>query len=142
MVFLIGNSLVCRPMNAKLRSSLAALALVATLAAACGGGDDDGGEQASPTTVTTGAAATLDCQAVGFTPNSEDVASSVKATGLPCSEAEAFVRIAGLRTSSGGPARLDVEGYRCVLVRSTQEPIPQAFYECTSGSKKVTFVRS
>jgi len=87
-------------------------------------------------------ATTLDCQTVGFTPNSEDAASNVKATGLPCSEAEAFVRIAGQRTSSGGPAQVDVEGYRCVRVRSTQDPIPQAFYECTSGTKKVTFTRS
>lgn len=88
------------------------------------------------------AAGTLDCQTIGFTPQSEDAASSIKATGLPCAEAEAFVRIARRRTSSGGPAQLDVEGYRCVRVRSTQDPIPQAFYECTSGAKKVTFVRT
>ena len=93
-------------------------------------------------TTTARAAATLDCQTIGFTPNSEDAASSIKATGLPCAEAEAFVRIAGRRTSSGGPAQVDVEGYRCVRVRSTQDPIPQAFYECTSGAKKVTFVRT
>ncbi|MDQ4091528.1 MAG: hypothetical protein M3163_14685, partial [Actinomycetota bacterium] len=93
-------------------------------------------------TTTVRAGATLDCQTIAFTPNSEDAASSVKATGLPCSEAEAFVRIAGARTSSGGPAQVDVEGYRCVRVRSTQDPIPQAFYECTSGTKKVTFTRT
>ena len=93
-------------------------------------------------TTTVRAGTTLDCQTIAFTPNSEDAASSVKATGLPCSEAEAFVRIAGTRTSSGGPAQVDVEGYRCVRVRSTQEPIPQAFYECTSGTKKVTFTRT
>lgn len=93
-------------------------------------------------TTTLRAGATLDCQTIGFTPNSEDAASSVKATGLPCADAEAFVRIAGTRTSSGGPAQVDVEGYRCVRVRSSQEPIPQAFYECTSGNKKVTFTRT
>ena len=93
-------------------------------------------------TTTVRAAATLDCQTVGFTPNSEDAASSIKATGLTCAEAEAFVRVAGPRTSSGGPAQLDVDGYRCVRVRSVQEPLPQAFYECTSGAKKVTFVRT
>ena len=93
-------------------------------------------------TTTVSAAATLDCRTVGFTPNSEDAASSIKATGLSCAEAEAFVRIAGRQTSSGGPAQVDVEGYRCVRVRSTQDPIPQAFYECTSGAKKVTFVRT
>lgn len=98
----------------------------------------------APATTTTRVAAgvTLDCQTVGFTPDSEDAASSVKATGLPCAEAEAFVRIAGRQTSSGGPAQVDVEGYRCVRVRTVQEPLPQAFYECTSGTKKVAFVRS
>jgi Cu-Zn family superoxide dismutase len=93
-------------------------------------------------TTTARAAATLDCQTIAFTPNSEDAASSVKATGLSCAEAEAFVRIAGRQTSSGGPAQVTVEGYRCVRVRSAQEPIPQAFYECTSGTKKVTVTRT
>ena len=93
-------------------------------------------------TTTARAAGTLDCQTISFTPNSEDAASSVKATGLSCAEAEAFVRIAGRQTSSGGPAQVTVEGYRCVRVRSVQDPLPQAFYECTSGTKKVTFTRS
>ncbi len=93
-------------------------------------------------TTTARAAATLDCQTIGFTPNSEDAASSVKATGLSCAEAEAFVRVAGRQTSSGGPAQVTVEGYSCVRVRSVQEPLPQAFYECTSGTRKVTFTRS
>ena len=93
-------------------------------------------------TTTARAAATLNCQTIGFTPNSEDAASSVTATGLSCAEAEAFVRIAGRQTSSGGPAQVTVEGYNCVRVRSVQEPLPQAFYECTSGTKKVTFTRS
>ena len=48
----------------------------------------------------------------------------------------------GRQTSSGGPAQVTVEGYNCVRVRSVQEPLPQAFYECTSGTKKVTFTRS
>jgi len=94
------------------------------------------------TTSATTAAVTRDCTTVAFTPNSEDAASSIKATGIPCSEAEAFVRIAGRRTSVGGPAELDVEGYHCVQVRTAQEPLPQALYECTKGPKKVTFVRS
>ena len=93
-------------------------------------------------TTTTTAAVTRECKTVGFTPNSEDAASSIKATGLSCAEAEAFVRIAGQRTSSGGPAQLNVEGYRCVRTRSVEDPLPQAFYECTSGAKKVTFVRT
>jgi Cu-Zn family superoxide dismutase len=98
--------------------------------------------RAGSTTTARAAAATLDCQTIAFTPNSEDAASDVRATGLPCAEAEAFVRIAGRQTSSGGPASVTVEGYRCVRVRRLQEPIPQAFYECTNGAKKVTFTRT
>jgi hypothetical protein len=89
-----------------------------------------------------GPGATLECQTVGFTPQSEDAASSVTATGLPCAEAEAFVRIVGRLTSAGGPQQVDAEGYRCVLVRTEEEPLPQAFYECTNGPKRVTFVRT
>lgn len=146
-----------------------ALALAGSLLGACGG-DDEAEDRGASTTVatttatvaptttatsgatttgagqgtatTTRAAATLNCQTVAFTPNSEDAASSVTATGLSCAEAEAFVRVAGARTSPGGPAQLRVEGYRCVLVRSVQEPLPQANYECTNGAKKVTFVRT
>ena len=94
----------------------------------------------STASTTTAPPVTLKCQSIGFTPNTEDGAFDVMATGLSCADAEAFVRIAGARTSSGGPQSLSVEGYRCVLTRSEQEPLPQAFYDCTSGSRKVTFV--
>ena len=97
---------------------------------------------APATNTPTAQPATLRCQTVGFTPNSEDAASDIRATGLSCDEAEAFVRIAGARTSSGGPDRLDVSGYRCVRTRSEQDPLPASHYECTNGPKKVTFVRS
>lgn len=105
---------------------------------------------ASPAVTTTAPSATTAttepvtsrCRTVGFTPQSEDAASDVTATGLPCDEAEAFVRVAGERTSSGGPGRLHVAGYDCVRTRSEQDPLPQAFYECTNGPKTVTFVRS
>jgi hypothetical protein len=56
--------------------------------------------------------------------------------------AEAFVRIAGTRTSSGGPQEVDVSGYHCVRTRTEEDPLPVSFYECTNGPKKVTFVRS
>ena len=87
-------------------------------------------------------APTLRCETVGFTPNSEDAASEITATGLSCDEAEAFVRVAGERTSSGGPDRLDVAGYRCVRTGNEQDPLPVSRYECTNGDKKVRFVRS
>jgi uncharacterized cupin superfamily protein len=70
------------------------------------------------------------------------MASDVRATGVSCEEAESLVRAAGARTSSGGPQQLTVEGYRCVLTRSQQDPIPAAHYECTDGERRVTFVRT
>ncbi|MFP5317716.1 MAG: hypothetical protein ACLGI2_05405 [Acidimicrobiia bacterium] len=134
---------------------LAAAVLLSLALAACS--DDEGsGGAASPTTAATTAttaaapgsstsalpAGTRNCRTIPFTPNSEDAASSVTATGVSCEEAEAFVRVAGRRTTSGGPSSVNVDGYRCVLTRSVQDPLPQAFFECTDGSKKVTFVRS
>ena len=141
-------------------------ALVAVLPVGACSDDDDGDadaadvtttsettEASAPTTVsrspsstalrtTSTAATTLRCNTVAFTPNSEDAASEVTATGLPCREAEAFVRVAGQRTSSGGPAELDVEGYRCVRTGVEEDPLPRSSFECVNGAKKVTFVRS
>ena len=91
---------------------------------------------------TTTARVTSNCASVGFTPNSEDVASSVTATGLSCAEAEAFVRVAGTKTSALGPQAVDVEGYRCVATGTQEEPLPRTSYTCTNGPKTVTFVRS
>jgi hypothetical protein len=141
------------------RRGLVALALV--VAAACGDDPKPTGTGSTPppdastsvtqpasgasvtaATTNTAPATTLRCGMVGFTPNSEDAASEITATGLSCNEAEAFVRVAGERTSSGGPDRLDVSGYRCVRTGSEQDPLPLSRYECTNGDKKVTFVRS
>ncbi len=91
---------------------------------------------------TAAAARTLECETVGFTPQTEDAASSIRATGIGCDEARSFVKAAGALTSSGGPASVDVGGYRCVRTRSLEDPIPQAFYECTKDAIKVAFVRS
>jgi hypothetical protein len=135
----------------------AAVAFLALALVSCGDGSDDPpaappttAATASPTipatastaTTRTTAATTRECETVAFTPNSEDAASDVRATGLPCDEAEAFVRQAGMVTSSGGPQEVDVDGYHCVRTDSAQDPLPRSFYECTDGSKKITFVRS
>ena len=96
----------------------------------------------STTSTTAAAATTVSCETVAFTPNSEDAASRITATGLDCEEAEAFVRVAGTKTSSGGPATVDAEGYRCVQTAHEEDPLPQSTYECTRDAKTVTFVRS
>lgn len=96
----------------------------------------------SETTATAPPGRTVECGTVGFTPNSEDAASDITATGLDCAEARAFVEQAGRRTSSGGPAALEVAGFRCVRTRAEEDPLPVAHYRCTSGDRTVTFARS
>jgi hypothetical protein len=140
---------------------LALLAILGSVLVACGDDTDD----VAPTTTTTigsttttttaltttttssrrpatTSPVTLRCKTVGFTPNSEDAASDITATGLSCAEAESFVRIVGRQTSPGGPQEVDVQGYHCVRTGSEQEPLPRAFYQCVDGAKKVTFARS
>lgn len=125
------------------------VALVLLVAAACGdnptpttAGSTTSTDVSTSTSQPVTQPVTLRCETVGFTPNSEDAASDITATGLSCDEAEAFVRIAGERTSSGGPDRLDVSGFRCVRTGGEQDPLPTSRYECTNGNEKVTFVRS
>lgn len=82
------------------------------------------------------------CFDVGFTPNSDNVAGQIMATGLTCAEAEAFVRKVGVQARSvDGPARLEMDGFVCVRTRQSDLGLPAADYECTSGAKKVTFHR-
>lgn len=83
-----------------------------------------------------------ECTTVGFTPQTEDAASSIVAYGLSCDDAEDFVRRVGPSVSPNGPARIELDGWECLLTRHEEEPLPQGFYECTSGSKRITFVRS
>ena len=122
---------------------LVAVSVLGFVLSSCGSEPERaGGTSTTLADTTTTQAVTLRCKMVGFTPNSEDAAGDATATGLSCADAEAFVRIAGARTSSGGPQELDVSGYHCVRTRSEQDPLPQSFYECTNGPKKVAFVRS
>ena len=122
---------------------LVAVSVLGFVLSSCGSEPETvGGTTTTLADTTTTQAVTLQCKMVGFTPNSEDAAGEVTATGLSCADAEAFVRIAGARTSPGGPQELDVSGYHCVRTRSEEDPLPRSFYECTNGSQKVTFVRS
>ena len=88
---------------------------------------------------------TAACSDIGFTPNSEDMASDVVAFNLSCAEAEALVRKVGPRLGAvGGPSRVEVDGFACV--RTAQDDgargIPSSDFECTSAAKKVTFRRT
>ncbi len=91
---------------------------------------------------TTTALVTSNCALVGFTPNTDDAAGSVTATGLSCAEAEAFVRVVGPSTGPLGTEPVDVEGYHCVVTATETEHLPAATYKCTNGPKTITFVRT
>ncbi len=85
------------------------------------------------------------CANVGFTPNSDDVASSVVAVNLTCTEAEALVRKVGAQVAAvGGPARVTADGFTCVRTKQDDGAmgLPSATFECTSGTRTVSFVRT
>ena len=83
------------------------------------------------------------CVEVAFSPNSDNVAGQITATGMDCAEGEALVRRAGAQLGPvSGTARLEVDGFVCVRTALSDRGLPSADYECTSGSKKVTFHRT
>ena len=90
--------------------------------------------------VTTSAAR---CANVGFTANSDDGATSIVTANLTCAEAEALVRKVGPRVTTSNSARVEVDGFTCVLTGQIDDPLtlPRAFFRCTSGTKTVTFTR-
>jgi hypothetical protein len=94
--------------------------------------------------VTSNAVESVECADVGFAPNTDNVASDIVATGLDCAQAEALVRKAGAQLRSvGGPSRLDVDGFECVRTGQSDGPgLPSSTFACTSGVKKVTFLRT
>lgn len=84
-----------------------------------------------------------ECADVAFAPNSDNLAARVVASNMGCAEAEALVRTVGAQVRSvGGPARVEADGFVCVRTSQSDGPgLPSSNYECTSGVKKVTFVR-
>lgn len=86
--------------------------------------------------------AVLQCGMVGFTPDSDDVASEITVTGTSCEAAKTFVKAAGPHTSAVGPDEVAVEGYRCVRTEAADDTLPSSNYRCTKGTTVITFVRT
>ena len=86
----------------------------------------------------------VQCANVGFAPNTDNVAGDIVAVGLGCAEAEALVRKVGAQVGSiGPPARVEADGFECVRTSQYEGMgLPSATFTCTSGAKKVTFVRT
>lgn len=113
-----------------------------------------GSAQTTPTTLattvaptTTIAAATTTvagtkCQNVTFPPTDE-IATSVVAYGMPCGDAEAFVKRVGQPLGPEGPAQLTVEGFTC---QRTAVTVTHSFdvgsYDCKNGAQRITFGRT
>lgn len=88
------------------------------------------------------APASLRCNDIPFAPNSDNLASDIVATGVSCAEAEALVRKVGgpLGPVNGAP-RAEADGWVCVRTGETSRGLPTATYQCSSGSRTITFVR-
>jgi hypothetical protein len=83
------------------------------------------------------------CVDVGFAPNSDNLASEIVASGMGCVEAEALVRKVGPQVRSvGGPSRVEVDAFVCIRTAETDRGLPTSYFECTSGSATVTFIRT
>ena len=92
---------------------------------------------------TTSTAVVRRCADIGFTPNSEDLASNIVAMGMSCVEAEALVRKVGPQVGAvGGPSRVEVDGFVCVRTAQRDRGLPSSDFSCTSGTKSLTFVRT
>ena len=79
---------------------------------------------------------TKSCGQVAFTPNSDDVASNIRATGLTCGLARDFVR-----DSAGRPGER-FRGFRCVRTRvDNPEGLPYTRYRCVGDGDVIRWRR-
>jgi hypothetical protein len=89
------------------------------------------------------AATSRPCADVAFAPNSDNLAGSIVATGLTCAEAEGLVRKVGVQVGAvGGPSRVEVDGFTCIRTAENDRGLPSSDFECTNGTKVVTFNRT
>lgn len=84
----------------------------------------------------------LRCRDIGFAPNSDNLATDIVAVGVTCPEAEALVRKVGPPLGPiGGAPRAEADGWTCIRTGQDLSGLPTATYECTSGTRTITFRR-
>ena len=71
------------------------------------------------------AAASRACKQVNFTPNSDDLATGIRASGVTCRYARDFVR------DSGGRPGRRYRGFTCTRAKVEDEALPYTRYRCT-----------
>jgi len=84
----------------------------------------------------------LRCNDIPFAPASDNLASSIVATGVSCAEAEALIRKVGgpLGPVNGAP-RAEADGWECIRTSENERGLPTATYECRNGTRTITFAR-
>lgn len=84
-------------------------------------------------------AAPAKCPQIGFTPNSDDVAGDITATGLDCTEASALVRRAREQHDPvTGRRFFRLEPFTCRAARQ-DTALESTAYRCEDGSRRVTW---
>lgn len=123
-----------------------AIWLLAAAVAGCGG-DDSGsvtappvtpagtGTTAAPTTAT--ATGPQDCGQVVFTPNSDNGAFAVQATGVSCETARAVAAAAENRSGSYA-----AEGFDCKGIADETAALASTAWTCTNDGARITFATS
>ena len=83
---------------------------------------------------TAGQQTTRNCGQVNFTPNSDDVAAQIRATGLTCGLARDFVQ-----DSEGRPGRR-FRGFTCTST-AVEDALPYRRYRCTGAGDVIRWRR-
>ena len=110
-----------------------ALRLVLTAAVACAvlaacGGDE---KPAEPTA----------CGMIGFTPQTDDGAFDIQATGVGCATAKQVARATRDRRVSD-PLSFSAEGFACTGERTPSDALPGVAWRCERDGAVVTFTRN
>ena len=83
----------------------------------------------------TAGGAVRNCGHIAFTPNSDDIATRIRAEGVTCRTARRFVR------AVDGHAPRRFRGYRCTR-KELDTALTQWRYRCTDGGKLIRWVKS
>ncbi len=92
----------------------------------------------------TAAAATRSCGSIGFTPNSDEGVSNIRATGVSCRTARRVARESREHGPSGVAGRIftyRAYRFRCRGVEQ-DTALPSVRYRCVRGDAVVRFVKT
>ena len=87
------------------------------------------------------AAETRRCGSIGFTPNSDDGAFAIRATGTTCRTARAVARASREHGVEDPPDRYTARGFTC-RGRYVERELTVVLYRCTRGRATVRFDRT